>query len=60
MKYRLEIGESDLRRLVLAHIAAELGIDLPPEAVKIEVKSKQNWKSEWEAAGYRVIVEGDR
>ena len=41
MKLRIEIDESDLKALVLEHIADRLGSCAPPSAdkVKIEVKS---------------------
>ena len=59
MKLRIEIDESDLKALVLEHIADRLGSCAPPSAdkVKIEVKSKQNCKAEWESAAFRAVYE---
>lgn len=58
MKIRIEIDEATLTRLVVDHLTAQLG-DLTPDEkqIRIEVKSKQNWKSEWETAAFRAVYE---
>jgi len=59
MKIQLELTEKDLRRLVLDEIRRKTGIDsLEEKDVSIETKSKQNYRSEWEAgAGFRARVD---
>lgn len=58
MKVHLELNEQDLRSLVLVDIASKLGrIDVLAKDVRIEVKSKQNYKSEWEEAAFRAVVD---
>lgn len=57
MNVEINLTETDLRALVLDHIQSKLGdIKLEPSDVKIEVKSKQNYKAEWEPAHYRARV----
>lgn len=61
MKVRIELTEEDVKRLVRNEILDRLG-DIPLEAseVKIETKSTQNYKAEWEAAAFRAVVEVTR
>ncbi len=58
MKIRIEIDEDALKQLVLAHLSAQLGdLVLDEECIRIEVKSKQNYRSEWETAAFRAVYE---
>lgn len=58
VKVRIEIDEKALRALVVDYMSQQLGDLAPrPEQVKIEVKSKQNFKSEWEEAQFRAVYE---
>jgi hypothetical protein len=58
IKFNIEIDEKALRVLVIAHLRDQLGnISLTAEDVKIEVKSKQNYKSEWEPAAFRARID---
>lgn len=53
----IEVDEACLRKLVRRYICEDVGIDLlDDEDIKIEVKSKQNYRSEWEQASFRAIV----
>jgi hypothetical protein len=57
--FDIEITEAELKSLVINHIADKLGggrggVSFKPEDVKIEVKSKQNYRSEWEESTYRA------
>lgn len=57
MKILIEINESTLKSLVLEHVSDVLGeVNFSESDIKIEVKSKQNYKSEWEMASYRATV----
>lgn len=57
---KIVVDEKKLRELVYKYfdeiIDPSYGHDNISESdIKIEVKSKQNWKSEWEAAEFRAI-----
>ena len=58
-QFKFEMGEVDLQVLVAKHISEKLGLSLQPKDIKIEVKSKQNYKSEWEVAAYRASYSGE-
>jgi hypothetical protein len=58
LKIRIEVNEDILRSLVINYLQDQLGaIAFKAEDVRIEVKSKQNYKSEWEQASFRAIFE---
>lgn len=58
MKIHIEISEKELRQLVFNHVCEILGdVTIKEEDVKIQVKSKQNYKSEWESAAFRAVVD---
>jgi hypothetical protein len=60
MKLTITIDEKELRALVMAHLRYQLGeagAALTEKDVRIEVKSAQNYKSEWERAEYRAVME---
>lgn len=60
MRAKLELTEEDLKELILTSIQAHLGeTKLNPGCLKIEVKSKQNYKSEWESAAFRAVYDGE-
>lgn len=57
MNIDVTINEDQLRKLILAYLSEQLGeVQFDPKYVKIEVKSKQNYKSEWEAAAFRATL----
>lgn len=56
MTINIQLTERDLIRLVLADLSNKTGFDLTANDIKIEVKSKQNYKSEWETAEFRATV----
>jgi hypothetical protein len=59
MKMRLELTEEMVRQLIMQHLAEKLGnVAIKEKDVRIEVKSKQNYKSEWEPADFRAVFEG--
>lgn len=61
MSIKLEITEAELKSLILEHLSSKLGksASLNVGDVKIKVKSKQNYKSEWEIAAFRAVYEGN-
>lgn len=58
MKIRTEIDEQELKKIALKEMEELLG-DFPfnPQDVKIETKSKQNYKSERETDAFRAVLE---
>lgn len=61
MKVHIELTEADLKRLVFAEIKRLSGdLNIAPTDIHIETRSKQNYKSEWEAgAGFRATLKKD-
>jgi hypothetical protein len=56
-KVNIEISEETLRILIVEYIQDKLGtIECRPNDVTIEVKSKHNYKAEWEPAHFRATV----
>lgn len=61
MKVKIEIGSKTLRKLVLDHIQQAMGegVIVAEENVVILVKTKQNYKAEWESGDFKAIIERD-
>jgi len=59
MNIKIELSEHDLKELVIKHIEATLGdvTVFDENKLTIEVKSKQNYKSEWENASFRATYQ---
>lgn len=57
MNIEITLTEHDLKKLVMDEIARRMG-ELPLDAsdVKIETKSTQNYKAEWETGNFRARV----
>lgn len=62
MKLRIEVTQEELKQLVYDRMAQLLGeVPFDPKDVKIETKSQQNYRSEWESnAGFRAVIEVSR
>jgi hypothetical protein len=59
MKGLIELDKEDLNRLVIDELRRKLGdIKLDHTCVKIETRSVQNYKSEWECADFRAVYTG--
>lgn len=56
MILNIELNEDDLRKLVVEKLSKETNLDLSVKDVVIEVKSKQNYKAEWESASFRARI----
>ena len=50
----ISITEDDLKKLIVDHLSEKLNIPVETSDVKILVKSKQNYKSEWEDAHFKA------
>lgn len=58
MKMRVEIDEKTLRELIEEHLRKQLGsVNFEAAQILIEVKSKQNYRSEWESSAFRAVLE---
>lgn len=55
MQASIEISEKEITEAVRTYIQERTGISLEFELV-VETKSKQNYRSEWEAAAFRGVV----
>jgi hypothetical protein len=53
MQAKIALSESEILSAVRSYIAAQTGIEVASSEIKIEVKSKQNYRSEWEEAAIR-------
>jgi hypothetical protein len=59
MKIKIEISELEMKQLVVLELYRRLGnVEIDEKLLRIEVKSKQNYKSEWEIAAFRATYEG--
>lgn len=58
MKVYLELSKTELTDLVIAHFQEKLNMSLLASDLKIETKSKQNFKAEWEEADFRASYSG--
>lgn len=57
MQIHIQIDEAELRKILLRHIEGILGdVSIEEKDIQIQVKSKQNYKSEWESASFRAVV----
>ncbi len=54
MKIEIVLTEEDLKELVKGKIASMIDKDVDTQDISIEVKSKQNYKAEWENAKFRA------
>ena len=54
MKIDIVLSEKDLQELVKEKIESMIDKDINSYDIKIEVKSKQNYKAEWESAAFRA------
>ena len=58
MQLRIELTEKELKDLVVVYLRNKLGdINLTVDKVRIEVKSKHNYKAEWEEASFRAVYD---
>jgi len=56
MNINIVLSEEDLKKLVVKELSDKLNCNIDIGVVKIEVKSKQNYKSEWEPAAFRATI----
>ena len=59
MKVKFVLENKELRELISDYFREKTGQEVLPEFISIKVKSKQNYKSEWESADFKAEYEGD-
>lgn len=59
MKVKFEITEKELKEIISDYFMEKTNQDINEEKILIMVKSKQNYKSEWEVAAFKATFEGD-
>lgn len=52
----IEIDEKTLKDLVVNYLSKKLNGHIDPKDIKIETKSAQNYRSEWEKAKFRARI----
>ena len=50
----IEISKKDMLLILTRAISEKIGREVKPQDIVIEVKSTQNYKSEWELADFRA------
>lgn len=56
MKLTVELDEGEIRTILTDYVNDKFGTAFEPNDLPIEVKSKQNYRSEWERADIRIQV----
>lgn len=54
MEINIELTEKDLRELVKQKIESLINTSVDTNMIHIQVKSKQNYKSEWEETAFKA------
>ena len=58
MNIKIEYNEQQLKELVKSDLQEKFGLELDEmDKIHIKVKSKQNYKSEWEEAEYKATLD---
>lgn len=58
MKLEFEIDESELRQIIAQYLKNRVDLAVDPSLIDIQVKSKQNYRAEWETAAFRAKFVG--
>ncbi len=59
MKFNVELTEYDLKQLVLTHINKLIDAPVNIKDISFKVKTKQNYKAEWEEGEFRATYSGN-
>lgn len=54
MDLNIELTEKDIKQLIKDYLETQLNREIDGSEISVEVKSKQNYKSEWETAQFRA------
>ncbi len=58
MNITIQIKEEEMKEILVSHLLEKFTNGLKVEDIKIYVKSKQNYKSEWEEASFKAEYNG--
>ena len=58
MQINIELTEQDLKDLIQQKIESLVNTPIEKHKISIQVKSKQNYKSEWEEAAFKATYKG--
>jgi len=57
-KINIVYDEMELRKLILKDLSEKMpGESFDAKQISIQVKSKQNYKSEWESAAFQAVID---
>lgn len=54
MIIKVELDEKEIMKAIAEYISRKTNVEVSSKSLCVEVKSKQNFKSEWEKAAIRV------
>ena len=54
MIIKVELTEQEVMLAIAEYISSSTGVEVNSKSLNVEVKSKQNFRSEWETAAIRV------
>lgn len=54
MKVHVEMSEKEIKAAIYHYLEQKSGVRVPDNSITILVKSKQNYKSEWEQADIKA------
>jgi hypothetical protein len=57
MNVKISMNEDEIRQAIAEFILSHYNLGISKDNLHIEVKSKQNYKSEWEQAAIRLEAE---
>ncbi len=57
MKIDVEYTQEDIKKLILADLRDKFDGEINEHLLTIQVKSKQNYKSEWETADFKATYQ---
>ena len=60
MDVLVELSEKDIKQIVKSYLEDKLNRDIDNIELQFEVKSKQNYKSEWERAAFKVTYRSSK
>jgi hypothetical protein len=52
----VEIDSTTLKKLVIDHLSSLLCYEVKPQDVSIQVKTKQNYRAEWEEGDFKARI----
>jgi hypothetical protein len=59
LKLDIEYTDQDIKDLILKDLANKFDGEIDPKLLDIKVKSKQNYRSEWESAAFKAAYHKD-